>query len=144
MNARQYEIRRNTISCFLIDHPSVGFDDIQYISNETGIDYDSVANDVRYLKKKYQEENKKYNLEELFKNHKEKAKRLEELQKKAAEIIEGAEQDSDKLHAIRLETEIINNRFMLETDGLVPMAEELQDREKIKSKAELKKLPKQK
>ena len=134
MIANQVEIRRNTICCYLDEHDTVGMDDPSIIAKDLGMEVYTVKNDLKVIKAKYREENKKYNLEGIFKKHKKKADRLEQLQKETIEIGKNATKDSDKLNAIRLEVEIINEQYHLQTDGLTPIAEELESRESTDSK----------
>ncbi len=129
MNSNQVECRRNTISCYLDEHDTVGMDDPSIIAKDLGIDVYTVKNDLKVLKAKYREINKKYNLDGIFKKHKKKAERLEQLQQEAKDIGETAEKNSDKLNAIRLEAELINELYHMETDGLTPIEEELEKRE---------------
>jgi len=131
------EIRRSRIAIFLSDHPSVGYDKIKTIAEGIGVDPRAIENDLNYFKKKYREENKKYNLEGIFKRSKEKLKRLEELQKVTADIIKGTGDDTVKLHAVKQEEDLINSQFLLESDGLVPISEELEDRELKKENEKL-------
>lgn len=127
-------IRRARITNYLDDHLTVGFDEPMRISDDLGINYKTVKNDIIWLKAKYREQNKKYNLSGLFKSHLKKAKRLEELQEKAALIVKDGLTDSDKLHAISLEADLINTIYHLESDGLTPIAEELEEKEKKEEK----------
>lgn len=127
-------IRRSRICNYLDDNLTVGYDEPKKISDDLGIDYKTVKHDLKWLKDKYRDENKKYNLEGLFKGHKKKAQRLEELQDIVSKMVKSDATPSEKMNAISLEAELINTIYHLETDGLTPIAEELEHREETKEK----------
>lgn len=134
MKQNEVAIRRARIANYLDDNKTIGFDQPALVAKELGLDSETVRNDMKFLREKYREENKKYNLEGLFRGHKEKVKRLEELQKLASENIKSGETVSEKNQAISLEADLINTIYHLENDGLTPIAEELERREELKTK----------
>lgn len=129
MNLNQVEQRRCRISNFIVDNPTVGFENVKYISTELGIEYDTVVNDLVFLKKKQKEEMKKYNLSGLFSKHLKKVKRLEEIKIEVKAIGDAAGTVQEKLHAKQLEADLIQSIYGLESDGLTPIEEELEARD---------------
>ena len=111
-------IRRARISNFLDDHPEIDMSDIKLISEELGISYFTVKEDIIILKANLREIYKQFNLEGLRKKGLEKANRLNELILKARKITDDAEDSDMVLKAIALEANLLNNLYHLEHDGI--------------------------
>ena len=130
MTHNEVAIRRNRISCYIDEHPTVNLSMPQYIAKELGLEYKSTKNDCDFLKSKYKMLNAQFNHEGLINSYRKKYERLEVLRKQAQDMQEAEDTtDKDKREAIQLEMNIINNQYHLESDGLNPLIEELDERD---------------
>lgn len=125
MNDNALTIRRARISNFLSENKTVGFDDIKKISNGTGIEYETVRNDVKWLKKKDDDEYKYYNLEGLRKKSLDKVKDFDKMIQKTNDIIKDNEDDEIVLKAIHLKSQLLSDQHQLEHNGVGLLTEEI-------------------
>ena len=123
------DVRRNRISNLIEEEPlKYDLDHPRKIATALDIDYETVKNDIKFLREKYQEINKKYNLAGLAVSYRKKHERMEELQKEVAKMVEESD-GKNKIEAMHLEMSIMNNMYHLESDGINPIIEELEEKE---------------
>ena len=124
------KIRRATISNYLDDNATIGYDEARKISDELGIHYETVRNDLKWLKARDDEIYKKYNLEGLRRKAVKKVERLEKLQEKMEEILADENTTNDDIfHATRLIMEITHNTYQLEHNGVGVLTREMENNE---------------
>ena len=131
------EIRRNRISNLVEEEPlKYDFEHPKIIAEALDLDYETVKKDIKVLKEKYREINKKYNLVGLATSYRIKHERMEELRAAAQTMVEESD-GKNKLEAMHLEMAIMNNMYHLESDGINPIIEELEEKEATKNADEL-------
>lgn len=130
--AQRYEtdLRRNRISNLVEEEPlKYDFEHPRIIATALDLDYDTVKNDVKFIKEKYRLINKKYNLAGLAISYRKKHERMEELREEAQKLVKESD-GKNKMEAMHLEMSIMNNMYHLESDGINPIIEELEEKEK--------------
>jgi len=131
------EIRRNRISNLVEDEPlKYDLEHPKIIAEALDLDYETVKKDIKVLKEKYSEINKKYNIAGLAVSYRIKRERMEELRKVVQKMVEESD-GKNKIEAIHLEMTIMNNIYHLESDGINPIIEELKEKEAAKDADEL-------
>ena len=125
----QTEIRRNRISNLVADEPSrYDLDHPKPIAIALDIDYKTVQNDITFIKEKQNQIIKQFNLYALAISYHKKHERMGVLQEKIAKEIEESE-GKHMLEAVRLEIDIMHNMYQLESNGINPIAEEIEEKE---------------
>jgi len=131
------DVRRNRISNLVEEEPlKYDFEHPRIIATALDLDYETVKNDIKFLKEKYRQINKKYNLRGLAISYRKKHERMEELRAAAQTMVEESD-GKNKLEAMHLEMAIMNNMYHLESDGINPIIEELEEKEATKNADEL-------
>jgi len=129
MTDNKTTIRRARISNYLDDNPDIGMDSPKQISDELGIPYKTVRNDLNLFRLKLKADYKQYNLEGLRKKGLEKVNRLNELILKTRTIIDNTKHDPEMiLKAISLESNLLNNLHHLEHDGVGIITVKIEER----------------
>ncbi len=124
------DVRRNRISNLIEDEPlKYDLEHPRIIATALDLDYETVKNDIKFLKEKYRTINQKYNLAGLAVSYRKKHERMEELRVEAQTMVEESD-GKNKLEAMHLEMSIMNNMYHLESDGINPIIEELEEKEK--------------
>ena len=127
--SNKVDIRRARISNYLDDNPDVDMSDLKVISDELGISYFTVKQDIGILKAKLKKIYKQFNLEGLREKGLQKVNRLNELIIKTRKISDNVTSDPDMvLKAISLEASLLNNLYHLEHDGVGVMTIKIEDR----------------
>lgn len=123
------DVRRNRISNLIEDEPlKYDLEHPQIIATALDLDYDTVKNDIKVIREKYQQINKKYNLAGLAISYRKKHERMEELRAEAETMVKESD-GKNKMEAMHLEMSIMNNMYHLESDGINPIIEELEAKE---------------
>jgi len=131
------EIRRNRISNLVEEEPlKYDFEHPKIIAEALDLDYETVKKDIKVIKEKYCEINKKYNLVGLAASYRIKHERMEKLREEAQKMVEESD-GKNKIEAMHLEMAIMNNMYHLESDGINPIIEELKEKEAAKDADEL-------
>jgi len=121
MNDSAVTIRRNDISGYVSEHDTIELDDIRKISDTLNIPYETVRNDVKWLKKKENEIYKNYNLVGLRKKALNKIIQFEQMIKRIDDDILDEESDIDSdtlLKALTVKSQLLNNLHQLEHNGI--------------------------
>jgi len=128
-NHYENEIRRNRISNLVEDEPEkYDYEHPKIIAEALDIDYDTVKNDIKFIKEQYRQLNKKYNLGGLARRHREKLDRMEQLQLEIQKMIKESS-GKNKLDAINSEVNMMHNMFLLEENGINPLLERIAEKE---------------
>ena len=131
------DVRRNRISNLIEEEPlKYDFEHPRKIATALDLDYETVKNDIKVIREKYQQINKKYNLSGLAISYRKKHERMEELRVEAQELVKESD-GKNKIEAMHLEMSIMNNMYHLESDGINPIIEELEEKEAAKNADEL-------
>ena len=113
-------IRRNDIAGYVAEHDTIQLDDYKIISDTLNIPYETVRNDVKWLKKKEDGIYKNYDLKGLRKKALNKIIQFEKMIKKIDdEILDKEEIDSDiLLKASTVKSQLLHNLHQLEHNGI--------------------------
>jgi len=123
------DVRRNRISNLVEEEPlKFDLEHPRIIATALDLDYETVKNDIKVIKEKYRLINKKYNLRGLAISYRKKHERMEELLEVARTMVTESE-GKNKMEAVHLEMSILNNMYHLESDGINPIIEELEEKE---------------
>lgn len=128
MGKNEVILRRSRISNYLDEHETVGIDQPKIISEDLGIRYDTVKNDLRWLDGQVKSRLEGYNLYGFLKKTLQKRDRIHQIQNEAREIARSCEDPSIRLKAYQVELKAIHDEFDIESDGITLIQDELESR----------------